>query len=144
MVGSMGCLLSLAMGVSENLPNKYVIAIDGDSSCLMRLGALYTLTQKQPKNLCYIVLDNESNESTGGQRNSSGRSRLYNVMNSLCPTFQVKLIEEIVTRLYDFKKTRRYTQIYCKIKTGTLEGLPRPERDLILGQVKRFKQAVLE
>jgi len=76
MVGSMGCLSSLASGIADYFPNRPIIAIDGDSACLMRLGALYTVTQKQPHNLCYIVLDNEANESTGGQRNSLGASRL--------------------------------------------------------------------
>lgn len=49
---------SLSLGLAENLKERNVIAVDGDSACLMRLGGLYTLTQKHPNNLFYLVLDN--------------------------------------------------------------------------------------
>jgi len=144
MVGSMGCLSSLASGVSDYLQNRKIIAIDGDSACLMRLGALYTLTQKQPKNLCYIVLDNEANESTGGQRNSSKHSRLFDIINSFHSTIKAGSPQDFSAFIDDFISSPRYTQIYARIKTGTLDGLPRPERQLIFEQASRFKKAVLK
>lgn len=144
MVGSMGCLSSLALGISECLPDKRIIAIDGDSSCLMRLGALYTLTQKQPKNLCYIVLDNEANESTGGQRNSLGESRLLNIINSFYDTKQAHSPNDFQELLHNFRKSKSYTQIYSKIRQGTLNELPRPDRKLIFDQADRFKNAMLK
>lgn len=143
MVGSMGCLSSFAMGIANYYPDKRVLAIDGDSACLMRLGALYTLTQKQPENLCYLVLDNEANESTGGQPNSLGESRLYGVMNGLFPTDRVENGDELKKRLREFGQSPRYTQLYARIRTGTREGLPRPDRQLIWGQAERFRQAVV-
>lgn len=143
MVGSMGCLSSLALGMAENVTGRNVIAIDGDSACLMRLGALYTLTQKRPANLCYLVLDNGSNESTGGQRNSLGESRLPRVMGSLFPTEEISSPEELSERIKNFQKNPGYTQLYAKIRTGTLEGLPRPDRQLIFGQADRFREALL-
>lgn len=143
MVGSMGCLSSFAMGIADYYPDKRVLAIDGDSACLMRLGALYTLTQRQPKNLCYLVLDNEANESTGGQPNSLGRSRLYGVMDGLFPTARVENGDELKKLLQQFEQSPRYTQLYAGIRTGTLEGLPRPDRQLIWEQAERFRQAVV-
>ncbi|MCL1903601.1 MAG: thiamine pyrophosphate-dependent enzyme [Oscillospiraceae bacterium] len=142
MVGSMGCLSSLALGLSENLPNKTIIAIDGDSACLMRLGGLYTLTQKKPDNLCYIVLDNSANESTGGQRNSFGESRVFDVMERLYPTAYVNSPDELAGLIKAFRATPRYTQMYSRIRVGTMKDLPRPERDLIFGQATRFKEGL--
>lgn len=138
MVGSMGCLSSLAAGIAEGTPDNQVIAVDGDSACLMRLGALYTLTEKQPHNLCYIVLDNEANESTGGQVNSLGKSRLFDVMNSMYPTKEICSAEEMTKAIKTFQKEKIYTQLYVRIKVGTMKDLPRPDRTLLYGQAKRF------
>lgn len=72
MVGSMGCVSPLGLGISLGT-NKKVIAIDGDSALLMRLGSMAAnayYTQKR-NNFCHILLDNESHDSTGGQDNLS-------------------------------------------------------------------------
>ncbi|WP_285819380.1 thiamine pyrophosphate-dependent enzyme [Helicobacter bilis] len=72
MVGSMGCVSSLSLGIALKSRQK-VIAIDGDSALLMRLGALSTNAYytKDRDNFCHILLDNESHDSTGGQFNLS-------------------------------------------------------------------------
>ncbi|WP_365896412.1 thiamine pyrophosphate-dependent enzyme, partial [uncultured Helicobacter sp.] len=68
MVGSMGCVSSLSLGIALKSRQK-VIAIDGDSALLMRLGALSTNAYytRNRDNFCHILLDNESHDSTGGQ-----------------------------------------------------------------------------
>ena len=72
MVGSMGCVSSLSLGIALKTRQK-VIAIDGDSALLMRLGALSTNAYytRDRNNFCHILLDNESHDSTGGQFNLS-------------------------------------------------------------------------
>ena len=142
MVGSMGCLGSLASGIAEYAGDRKVIAVDGDSACLMRLGALYTLTQRRPDNLCYIVLDNEANESTGGQPNSLEASRLFGVMDNLFPTRRADTAGEVEKAVREFQRHPSYTQIYAKIQMGADKNLPRPERELIWGQAERFRKAV--
>ncbi|MCL1818297.1 MAG: phosphonopyruvate decarboxylase [Spirochaetaceae bacterium] len=67
MVGSMGCLVSLALGIALVRPDLRVIALDGDGAFLMRMGALAAVGYEKPKNLVHVVFDNESYESTGGQ-----------------------------------------------------------------------------
>lgn len=67
MVGSMGCSVSLALGIALVQPRRRVIAIDGDGAALMRLGALTTVGYERPGNLVHIVIDNGRHESTGGQ-----------------------------------------------------------------------------
>ena len=142
MVGSMGCLSSLSLGLAENLRERNVIAVDGDSACLMRLGGLYTLTQKHPNNLFYLVLDNGGNESTGGQRNSLGESRLLDVMRSMYHTEEIHSPEELSEKIQLFQKNPVYTQVYAKIRMGTMEVLPRPDRRLIFEQAHRFTEAL--
>jgi len=144
MVGSMGCLSSFAMGIAESMPQKKVIAIDGDSACLMRLGALYTLTEHAPDNLCYILLDNDGNESTGGQPNAKGQSRLFEVISTLHTTKKAQTPEEVAWNLTDFCTNGCYTQIYTPIRMGSVNDLPRPDRDMIFNQAQRFISNVVK
>jgi phosphonopyruvate decarboxylase len=67
MVGSMGCAVSLGLGIALAQPQRKVIVLDGDGSALMRLGAQSTVGYEQPANLCHVLLDNAIHESTGGQ-----------------------------------------------------------------------------
>ena len=69
-MGSMGHAFEIGLGVAEETKKK-VIILDGDGSALMHAGGLADFDPKRHKNLIYIVLDNASYESTGGQPNLS-------------------------------------------------------------------------
>jgi phosphonopyruvate decarboxylase len=73
MVGSMGCVVPLALGLALARPNLRVIALDGDGAALMRMGALATLGAYGPPNLLHLLLDNGAHDSTGGQATVSPR-----------------------------------------------------------------------
>lgn len=65
-VGSMGHILSIALGIAPHT-KKRVVVLDGDGSALMHLGGLASFDPEIHRNLVYVVFDNESYESTGGQ-----------------------------------------------------------------------------
>jgi phosphonopyruvate decarboxylase len=67
MVGSMGCVVPLALGLALARPDLRVIALDGDGAALMRLGAFATVGAYGPVNLQHLLLDNGAHDSTGGQ-----------------------------------------------------------------------------
>jgi phosphonopyruvate decarboxylase len=67
MVGSMGCVVPLALGLALARPDLRVIALDGDGAALMRLGAFATVGTYGPANLLHLLLDNGAHDSTGGQ-----------------------------------------------------------------------------
>jgi phosphonopyruvate decarboxylase len=67
MVGSMGCAVSLGLGIALTCPDRRIIVLDGDGALLMRLGALAMLGNERPSNLVHVLLDNGIHESTGGQ-----------------------------------------------------------------------------
>ena len=67
MVGSMGCVLPLALGLALARPDLRVVALDGDGAALMRLGAFATAGTYGPANLWHLLLDNGVHDSTGGQ-----------------------------------------------------------------------------
>jgi phosphonopyruvate decarboxylase len=67
MVGSMGCVVPLALGVALQRPDLRVLAVDGDGAALMRMGAFATVGAYGPSNLQHLLLDNGVHDSTGGQ-----------------------------------------------------------------------------
>lgn len=67
MVGSMGCAVSLGLGIALAQPERPVIVVDGDGAALMRLGAQSIVGYEAPANLTHVLLDNAIHESTGGQ-----------------------------------------------------------------------------
>ena len=66
MVGGMGHTTSVALGYSLS-SKKDVICIDGDGSLLMHLGSIKTAGTFANKNFKYILLNNNSHDSVGGQ-----------------------------------------------------------------------------
>ncbi|MFE9929951.1 phosphonopyruvate decarboxylase [Streptomyces sp. NPDC005533] len=70
-VGSMGCASSVALGVAMHAPDRRVAVLDGDGAALMRLEAMATIGRQTDTDLCHLLLDNESYESTGGQPTAS-------------------------------------------------------------------------
>jgi phosphonopyruvate decarboxylase len=67
MVGSMGCVVPLALGLALARPDLRVVALDGDGAGLMRMGAFATVGAYGPPNLQHLLLDNGVHDSTGGQ-----------------------------------------------------------------------------
>jgi len=67
MVGSMGCAISMGLGIAIAQPDRKVIVLDGDGAALMRLGAQAIVGYEQPANMTHVLLDNAIHESTGGQ-----------------------------------------------------------------------------
>jgi len=67
MVGSMGCVVPLALGLALARPDLRVIALDGDGAALMRMSAFATVGVYGPANFQHLLLDNGVHDSTGGQ-----------------------------------------------------------------------------
>jgi phosphonopyruvate decarboxylase len=67
MVGSMGCAISMGLGIALAQPDRKVVVLDGDGAALMRLGAQSIVGYERPANLVHALLDNAIHESTGGQ-----------------------------------------------------------------------------
>jgi sulfopyruvate decarboxylase TPP-binding subunit len=61
----MGMVTPYAAGLAMALPNRRVLALDGDGGMLFDLSILGILAQTAPTNLCVVVLDNEGYASTG-------------------------------------------------------------------------------
>ncbi|WP_406670921.1 sulfopyruvate decarboxylase subunit beta [Methanolobus sp. ZRKC4] len=67
MLGSMGLASSIGLGLALSLPERKIIAIDGDGSVLMNMGSLATIAWQAPENYLLVIVDNGAYGSTGNQ-----------------------------------------------------------------------------
>nr|VFJ68442.1 MAG: phosphonopyruvate decarboxylase [Candidatus Kentron sp. FW] len=135
MVGSMGCISSLALGLAMAQPQRRVVAIDGDGSLIMRMGTLATIGYQRPDNLLHLVLDNTCYESTGGQHTVSGSLDFCRLAGA-CGyphTHRLNRPEQLASLLQTH--TGGLAMVHIPILPGTLETLPRP--DVTPSQVAR-------
>jgi phosphonopyruvate decarboxylase len=127
MVGSMGCVLPLALGLALARPDLRVIALDGDGAALMRLGAFATVGAYGPANLWHLLLDNGVHDSTGGQATVSPRVS-FAEMAAACG-YASSLETNELGRISGWLNERpldgtRFARLF--IRPGTPDDLPRP------------------
>lgn len=67
MCGSMGCALSIGLGLALAAPSRKIVVLDGDGAALMSLGSLALARHLRLPNLEHIILDNGTYASTGDQ-----------------------------------------------------------------------------
>jgi phosphonopyruvate decarboxylase len=68
---TLGLVSSIAAGLALALPQRKVIAIDGDGAFLMNLCGLPTIALQNPGNLIHLLFDNEIYEASGGTATAS-------------------------------------------------------------------------
>jgi phosphonopyruvate decarboxylase len=128
MVGSMGCASSLGLGFSLVRERVETVVIDGDGAALMRLGNLATVGCYAGGNYTHVILDNEAHESTGAQATVSAGVE-FAAVAAACGYRTVlagddpALVDEVVDR----PELPGPRLLHLKIRTGTLENLPRPK-----------------
>jgi phosphonopyruvate decarboxylase len=74
--GAMGHAISVASGTALGQPGRRVVAIDGDGSAVMHLGAISLAGSLGQPNLAHVILDNGVYESTGGQPTAAAATDL--------------------------------------------------------------------
>lgn len=129
MVGSLGCISSLGLGLALVQPGKDIIAIDGDGSLLMRMGALPTNAYYSPGNLLHILIDNNAHDSTGGQATISHNINFVEIAASsgYVNCIQVDGLEEFENAYKEWKKNKQLTFIHIKVAKGTPKEPGRPK-----------------
>lgn len=126
MVGSMGCVSSLALGLALVHSQKQVIAIDGDGALLMRMSGLAAVAAAAPANLTHVVLDNGVHDSTGAQATLSHMVDIPAVA-AACGYPSVATadsIEQLAQLLSQPQSELR--MIYLRTSPRTDRNLPRP------------------
>ena len=137
MAGNMGGALSLGLGAS--LSGKSVIVCGGDAEFVMHMGGLTTAGRYTDKiNLTYILFDNESNKSTGGQNTYQKHLNYINIVKNSGININDITIENIEDFNNIIQKTNTNLGInFIYVKCGIDDETPRPPIDVV--KVNVFK-----
>lgn len=130
MVGGMGHSASVATSYTS-FTKKNVICLDGDGSLIMHLGSLVSCSAYL-KNFKYILLNNNSHESVGGQTTNAQFINFKRLSKSLGFTNYLKLENQndIKNKIKKFLNLKRKVFLEVKIKTGSIKNLIRPKNFL--------------
>ena len=128
MVGSMGCISSLALGLSLSQPERPVVVLDGDGSLLMRMGSLAVNAFYKPRLMFHVLFDNNSYESTGGQNTvapgvdfpSLALAAGYSKAISTAAPAELKSAAE------NWRKKGGLVFVYCPVGLRVSKDPPRP------------------
>lgn len=137
MAGNMGGALSLGLGAC--LTGKKVVVCGGDAEFVMHLGGLTTAGRYNNENinLTYILFDNESNKSTGGQNTFQKHLDYINLARSA----NIDVSENIIYSIVDFDNEIEVSNSksgikFIYVKCGIDDETPRPPLDVV--KVNKF------
>jgi len=131
MVGGMGHTASVALGYSLSTKRK-TICIDGDGSLLMHLGSIKTAGTFANKNFKYILLNNNSHDSVGGQNTHSNDINFEKLSKSLGfkKFYSINDDKNLNNDIQIFLKDKNLSFLEVKVSNSKIKKLPRPT-DLI-------------
>ena len=114
------------------LLKKKTICIDGDGSLLMHLGSIKTLGTFANKNLKYILLNNNSHDSVGGQNTYADNIDFKKLSESLGfkKFFLIKNKKNLKNNIKSFLNKDSLNFLEVRVSNSKIKKLPRPT-DLI-------------
>ena len=128
MVGGMGHTASVALGYSLTTKKK-TICIDGDGSLLMHLGSIKTAGTFASKNFKYILLNNNTHDSVGGQSTYANQINFEKLSNSLGfkKYYSIKDNQNLKKTLKQFLSGNGLNFLEVKVTNSKIKNLPRPK-----------------
>ena len=128
MVGGMGHTSSVATGYSLSSKKK-IICIDGDGSFLMHLGSIKTMGTFANKNLKYILLNNNTHDSVGGQNTYTKDINLEKLSKSLGfkKFFCIKNKIDLNKNIKKFINGNSLSFLEVRVANSKISKLPRPK-----------------
>ena len=136
MVGGMGHTASVSLGYSLSSKKK-ILCIDGDGSFLMHLGSIKTAATFAKNNLKYILLNNNSHDSVGGQNTYINNVNLENLSKSLGfkKFYCIKDSKNLKKKIKNFLNQKSLSFLEVKISNNKSKKLPRPNNLLEIKKI---------
>ena len=127
MVGGMGHTSSVALGYSLSNKKK-TVCVDGDGSFLMHLGSIKTAGTFANKNFKYILLNNNSHDSVGGQNTYSNDIDFEKLSKSLSfkKFFSINESKNLKKKLKSFLSEKKLSFLEVKVANSKIKKLTRP------------------
>jgi phosphonopyruvate decarboxylase len=127
-VGSMGCAAGIGFGIQYVKPNQRVIVLDGDGAVLMKMGTIATIGYYKPEQFVHIILDNETYESTGGQRSVSPTVDFCHIA-AACgyrQCYRADTKSDLISAINSLTEFIGPSLIHVKVSSGSASDLGRP------------------
>jgi phosphonopyruvate decarboxylase len=136
MVGGMGHTASVALGYSLSSKQK-TICLDGDGSFLMHLGSIKTVGTFANNNFKYIILNNNSHDSVGGQNTYANDIDFEKLSKSLGfkKFYSIKSDKNLKKNIQKFLNVDTLSFLEVKVSNSKIKKLPRPTN---LIQIKKL------
>jgi len=127
-VGSMGCSSAIAVEISIQKPEKEIYCFDGDGAVIMQMGTLATIGNLKPKNFRHIIFNNNSYDSTGGQKTNSDSVDFGKVAlaSGYKAAKNVSSKEELIKEIIQLKNINGPSLTIINVKKGARKDLGRP------------------
>ena len=127
MVGGMGHTSSVALGYSLSSKDK-TVCIDGDGSFLMHLGSIKTAATFANKNFKYIILNNNTHDSVGGQSTYANDINFEKLSKSFGfkKFYSIKDNKNLKVNIKDFLSSDKLSFLEVKVTNSKIKNLPRP------------------
>jgi len=136
MAGNMGGALSLGLGAA--MAGKKVVVCGGDAEFVMHMGGMTTAGRYQDINLTYLLFDNESNKSTGGQNTYQSHVDYIDIAKSSGMEDIDGMITDLEKFVTIFEKIQATSGLkFLCVKCGVDDETPRPPLEIV--KIKDFK-----
>lgn len=132
-VGGMGYASQVAIGVALANAGQRVWCLEGDGSFLMHLGCSALVGELDNLNLLYVLLDNGSHASVGGQK-TAAKSPEYSIVARALGFRTVERassLSELDVALGKVKAKGGPCFLWVRIRSEPDLKLPRPQEDLV-------------
>jgi phosphonopyruvate decarboxylase len=126
-IGSMGHASGIATGLALN-SDKTIYLIDGDGALLMHLGSLFNLVYNRFSNVKYVLINNGSHQSVGGQKSllkDYDESKLLKGLG-FDNVIVVDNENEIMSSIERFKKVASCALVF-RVSNESSDSLGRPK-----------------
>lgn len=128
MVGGMGHTSSVALGYSLSNKNR-TFCVDGDGSFLMHLGSLKTAGNFAKNNFKYIVLNNNTHDSVGGQNTYANNIDFEKLSKSLGfkKFYLINKEKNLKKNIKNFINLKSSSFMEVQVTNSKIKKLPRPD-----------------
>ena len=117
----------MALGIALEKPERYVVALDGDSAAMMHMGAMTMVSKVSAPKFLHVVLNNGAHESVGGQP-SAGHLVDFTKIAQACGYatvgHPVTTEEELIAAIEELRDCGKASFIDCRIHKGLSRKLP--------------------
>ncbi len=133
-----GLVCQVALGVALAIPDRRVIALDGDGSLLLNLGILPVLAHERPENFLVVVFDNGLYEAGGNHPSLAGLGTKLEEVARGAGIEAVSLntsVEDFAADLKAALSDQGFRFFVIKVKPGRVGGAPKT----ISGMENKFR-----